>query len=278
LRLHAEWLGLAASSGVTRLLLAQNAAWAAFLALPLLYRWWRRGARPERPSLALLSGMAGIVVLAAKPGSGPYHLLPFIPALVWFDASAGLRNDAPTVGHSPDAWRRALLIAGIVLAAGSQAYFLAGLHRTEWSEASRELRALLAGQPVSAQVGYADAGPLSYLRVLAVFRSGTYLLDTPAVQEHQRADVEIPDATVDRFRRCETPVWILPRGEPFSAVNAYPQTGHRRLFPETLRSAFLARYTQTASGRYYEVWTCTAVPAPPAQHTRAHLRAEAVSP
>jgi hypothetical protein len=256
LRLHAEWLALAASSGVTTLLLAQNAAWAAFLALPLLYRWWRGGARPDRPSLALLSGMAGIVVLAAKPGSGPYHLLPFIPALVWLDAFGGVRNDVPTVGHSPDAWRRALLVTGMVLAAGSQAYFLAGLHRTEWREASRELRALLAAQPASAQVGYADAGPLSYLRALAVFRSGRYQLDTPAVQEHQRAGVEIPDTTVDRFRRCETPVWILPRGEPFSAVNAYPQTGHRRLFPESFRTTFLSHYSRKTSGRYYDVWVC----------------------
>ncbi len=260
-RLHAEWLALAASSGMTRLLLVQNAAWAAFLALPLLYRWWRDGARPDGPSLALLSGMAGIVVLAAKPGSGPYHLLPFIPVLVWLDAFGRRRGDPRADGLSPDAWRRALLLTGVVLAAGSQAYFLAGLHRTDWSEASREIRALLAAQPASAQVGYADAGPLSYLRALAVFRSGTYLLDAPAVQEHQRAGVEIPDTTVDRFRRCESPVWILPRGEPFSAVNAYPQTGHRRLFPEALRSAFQARYTQTSSGRYFDVWKCSAVPA-----------------
>jgi hypothetical protein len=258
-RAHVEWLAISAANGLTWQLLWQNAAWMAFLLLPVAQRTWTRRERPDGATLATIAGMAGVAIAAAKPGAGPYHLLPFIPVLAALDA--GVASGARAVLRSAATFRAAQLVAGFVLAAGSQAYFLSGLHRSDWNGLHRELTVLLEEPALArAQVGYADAGPATYLRPLAVFRSGEYLLDAPAIQEHQLSGVAIPVATIARIERCEIPVWILPRGEPFSAVNAYPQTGHRRLFPEPFRKAFLARYVRSQSGRYLDVWTCAPGP------------------
>jgi hypothetical protein len=107
------------------------------------------------------------------------------------------------------------------------------------------------------QIGYSSDERMTFVRPLLVFRSNTYLLDQPAIQEHQLAGIEIPDATERAFRSCAVTYWLIPKaGEPFSAVNRYPSMHRRPLFGSTFRQAFFDAYERSDRTDYFDVWTC----------------------
>ena len=98
---------------------------------------------------------------------------------------------------------------------------------------------------------------MTFARTLIVFQTGEYLLDVPAIQEHQLSGVRLPPATLEAIRSCSVPTWLLPRaGEPFHIRNDYPSTGYSEIFQADFISAFHAAYTLGEQTRYYDVWRC----------------------
>jgi hypothetical protein len=255
------WLGASSRNGIRLGLLRPNTQWALYLAIPLVLLA-ARGQRPVgQAHVALAAAIALVVILAAKPGAGPHHLLPFIPLIAWFAAEAARDADL--------SWTRRAAIAymvPVIVAAGIQQFLFISTIRTAMSQrVGDDLRIFLQlhqsstiGMGYGGTSGYFGSAPLTYARPLLVFQTGSYLLDAPAIQEHQLAGIEIPPATLQALARCDVRYWLIPRAEePFATRNLYSQTGYRPLFGDAFKATFNRNFTLTSTTRLFDVYSCT---------------------
>ena len=263
---YVGWFRLSAGSGLQIDTLVGNAEWALFLLVPLALARARPGAdRANRPEagdswlvFALLGGMSAVVVAASKPGAGAYHLLPFIPTIAWMATTAQVRAARP---GGPTR-----LTALVAIAWMSVTIAVAGAQQLQWLRTMigrsgvmdhDDVARFAASHEGVIEMGYGSDEPLTMARPLLVFRSHRYLLDQPALREHQLAGIEIPAATIAAIQTCRAAYWLVPRGEePFAARNIYPQTGFAPLYSDTFRRAFHDAYVKVSSTAYFDVWRC----------------------
>ena len=253
-----QYFELSARNGLMPLRMRQNFEWAVFLSLPIATWLWAVRATiawrdPFVPALAV--AVAIVVLAAAKPGAGPFHLLPFVPLFAY----AVLR--APT-----HAWKRpaaahvlaAFVLAALAMAVPRQITFVTTVMDRPLESAVTEVRQFAAAHSRSRMaVGYAGTSFLSYARPELVFRTNDYLLDAPAVQEHRLSGLDIPLATRRAIENCRIEYWLIPSGgEPFLVPGAYQPDGPREVFPPDFRAAFLARYERGGSTGQFDIWRC----------------------
>jgi hypothetical protein len=265
------WVGLSARNGLLLSMLRQNIEWAGFLLLPLLVAWY--GARPEDRPIdrewrwfvsSLLLAMAGVAVAASKPGAGPYHFTPFVP-LVAYGVAAALRHHAP---FAHDRGARVLVAswaaAACLVALAQQESFLRTMLAREATDEIGDLRGFMGAHPnLVVEMGYSGDDRLTFARPELVFRSGSYTIDAPAVQEHQLSGIALPAATIETIRGCRADVWLIPRGAaPFEGPNRYPQMALAPLFSVEFKAAFHDAYERDGATRYYDIWRCRARRAP----------------
>jgi hypothetical protein len=222
---------------------------------------------------SLFAGILGVAFAAAKPGAGPYHLLPFWPAVLYLVA---LRAEAVPA---------AFIIATMIVASLQQLYFIGVMRSADdaTADAAGDVAAFVDANPQhTITMGYANAGERwTYVRPAIVFRTGHYPIDAPAVQEFEMSGLALPDATIEALRRCDTEIWLIPRGAtPFDGPNKYPSMQFAPLFPETFRRVFVETYAHDAmhDTRYFDVWRCRRAPAPAAVLVAAPVRAPAGAP
>ena len=204
--------------------------------------------------------MVIVAVAGAKPGGGAYHLLPFVPVIASL-AAAG-RTGSTQLPVPSRATLAAAGLAAVAIAGLQQAFFL----RTMWERGAYadgdDLRGYLAAHPGQrVQVGHGGVEHLTFVRPLAVFASGDYFVDAPAVQEHQRAGLDIPAATLEALRACRADVWLLPKGgPPFDGPNAYDPAAMPALFPGAFVGVFTGSYERAGETTFFDVWRCRARP------------------
>jgi hypothetical protein len=248
-------------------MLRQNIEWIAFLLLPLAVLWFGVPAehRPrDRTAIAgiavLLAGMAAVAVAASKPGAGPYHLLPFVPFVAY--AAARILGSGRLPGGDPTAVPVALawVLAAAVVAVAWHVSFLRVMQEARSRDEAGDIARYLDAHPrVVAQMAYNGYDRPTFARPLLTFRSGLYLIDAPAVQEHQLSRLGLPQATVDAIRHCRADVWLVPRGtEPFVGPNRYPAVALAPIFPAALHDAFHEAYVPEGHTEYFDVWRCRA--------------------
>jgi hypothetical protein len=252
------------SSGRTGLLLAtlrQNIEWALFLCVPLLLVSFvslelDREASGEWRRLVgfLLFAICAIVVAAAKPGAGPYHLMPLVPVIACLIA----RRSGTVRKHT----ERLPLLAGWMLVtmtvgAAQQAQLVTAVHgRAQIADAS-EIEEFARTHAGIVDMGYGSTESSSFERPLLVFHSGGYFLDQPAIREHQLQGVDIPRATITAMSRCRVNLWLVPRGErPFSGLNSYAAVLGKPLYSEAFRSTFVQTHRLVESTAHFDVWRC----------------------
>jgi hypothetical protein len=264
---YVAWVRLSAANGLMLAMLRQNIEWIAFLLLPIAVLWF--GAPPEarprdRTAIAggavLLAGLAAVAVAASKPGAGPYHLLPFVPFIAYAAARIlGVRRltgGDPTAVPVAVAW---VLAAALVATAWHVSFVRVMQEARSRDEAGDIARYLDAHPRLVAQMAYNGYDRPTYARPLLTFRSGLYLIDPPAVQEHQLSRLSLPQATMDAIRQCRADVWLVPRGtEPFVGPNRYPAVALAAIFPDALRAAFHEAYVADGHTDYFDVWRCRA--------------------
>ena len=245
---YVAWVKVSAGNGVLWSLLRHNLEWTLFLLVPLIRSRWTPGAH-----LALFIGVAMVVVAASKPGAGPYHLLPFVPAVLYLVA----RSDAAA------AVPPAFVAATLIIATLQQGYFVGVLTSADDAnvDAAGEVAAFVDANPRQAiAMGYANAGERwTYVRPVIVFRTGQYPIDAPAVQEFQMSGMTIPPATIDALQHCDTRIWLMPKGAtPFAGPNKYPSMQQAPLFPDMFTRAFLILYEHDAARDLpdFDVWRC----------------------
>jgi hypothetical protein len=260
---YLTWLRASARNGLQLSTLKQNVEWALFMLVPLVPSFLRHRDPVDRwlhGSLAV--GMALVALAASKPGAGPYHLLPFAPALVHAVASRPRSSEADAAA---DRWRRtgaaSYVTACAVIAFLQISYLVWATTRTPGTELAADLRRIVASNPSARiEMGYSAGNEgFSYVRPILVFDQREYLFDGPAIQEHQLSGIELPAASIQAVASCRIALWLIPRGgEPFSLRNRYPLTGQAPLFPDAMRVAFRNAYVHSANSEFFDLWTCRA--------------------
>lgn len=258
------WLQKSSENGLRVRLLRPNIEWALYLAAPLGLSLFVRDWRDRSPQLGMIItcvlAMTLIVVLGAKPGAGPYHLLPFVPVIIFIAASVSVDVDFD--------WRPpaavAFILPAIVIAAIQQTLLIDALRTASSQHVASDIIAFADAHPgdridmgYGGTSSYKGSAPLTFYRPLLVFRSGKYLLDAPAIQEHQLAGIAIPAPTFHAIARCDADYWLIPKGEePFRTRNMYAATGFAPLFSPEFKSTFLDAYHLTMSTDYFDVYSC----------------------
>jgi hypothetical protein len=268
---YVEWLALSARTGLGLATLRQNLEWAAYFGVPILLSYCamraeHRSSGPEARSILLALGVAttGIVVAASKPGAGPYHLLPLLPVILYVVARH-LRDASPLDVVDPSVLIVGLgfVLVSVSIAAAQQAQFLLTMnHRAERKDAA-DIEQFANGHEGVVEMGYGSTEAFTLERPVLVFRNNSYMLDQPAVREHQLAGLELPPASLEALRTCRVSYWLIPKGEtPFNARNAYPAVLLKPLFSDEFRRVFQQSYRLTGATTYFDVWECRRSPLP----------------
>jgi hypothetical protein len=250
------WVELSARNGLRVAALKENLEWALFLLMPLLVRLASPVPLPPRARLlipALLAGVCGVAVAASKPGAGAYHFVPFLPALAY-----ALAVVHPGLLARRTAWLTPFAVTLIVIGLLQQQYFLRLILDDALADSYKDVAAFLERHPGErVAMGYTSAERMTLSRTLIVFKTGEYLLDVPAIQEHELSGLPLPQATIEAIRSCAVPTWLLPLdGEPFRVRSDYPSTGYAEIFPTAFIDAFHRAYARQERTRYYDVWRC----------------------
>ena len=217
---------------------------------PSLRRWLLAG---------LGVGMALVVLPASKPGAGSYHLLPFIPAVLY---GVALGYDEARRSDQGDIVRigsLAFAITAAMVAFGQLTYFLWGATLTRDKDLAADIQRFADTHPAATiAMGYtAQDEAFARPSPILVFRDGSYLLDALAIQEYQMSGLALPDATVRAIAECHVDTWLFAKSaEPFSARNKYPSSGYAPLFPDEFRRAFFNAYEHVSDTQYFQVWSC----------------------
>ncbi len=262
---YIAWVRLSSATGLLFSTLRQNLEWAGFLSLPLLLSYYavRPGLRPDGPAwqttvVALCAGITGVVLAAAKPGAGPYHLMPFMPIVVYLVAWHLAR--LPTVAVTDPLIAQgsaAFVFSCVVIAIAQQTYLLSEMQGRRGGREIDDIEHFAATHQGVVEMGYGRTEALSLARPVLVFRNRSYFLDQPAVREHQLAGLDVPSATIAALERCQVTYWLIPKNEaPFSGVNGYGAVFQVPLYPAEFRDAFLSTYEHVETTAYYDAWQC----------------------
>jgi hypothetical protein len=264
---YLHWVRLSGRTGLLLSTLRMNIEWAVYLSLPILLSYYAAPAERRAHGLewrlmlfALGLGICGVVLAAAKPGAGPYHLIPFVPLIV-FIAAYQLKDTSPADVTDPIVSVTTIALVGVTSAVGvaQQAQFLSTMVQRATRDEASDIARVVRDHPGVVEMGYGSSEVLSLQRPLLVFRNHFYSLDQPAVREHQLAGLELPAATIQALRECRVNYWLIPKGEsPFSGRNAYDAVLLQPLFSEEFRRVFHETHELTATTTYFDAWRCHA--------------------
>jgi hypothetical protein len=257
----AQYFALSARNGLVAARLWQNLEWAAFLLIPLAAtayaggRLSTDGSRGDGVLAGVACSILAVALLAAKPGAGPYHLLPCAPLVAY-----------AVIQYPVQLWQRPWLRslgAGVVLTAFAvavprQATFLRTVMDRDRNAVAMDVRRFADAHPASRiGVGYAGTSYFSFARPEIVFRTHDYLLDAPAIQEHRLSGLDLPESTYRAIAECRMDDWLIPDGgAPFDVPSAYAPAGGMTVFPDAFRQTFLAHYRVTGRTTYFTIWEC----------------------
>ena len=260
-----HWFEISARNGLRFQTLRQNIDWGFFVLVPmvpvLIAKLDDRLSRIRRGGLCGLAiGMIAVLIAASKPGAGPDHVMPFLPA-VFFFASLSVHALAP--GPREQAAIRfgvpAFVLTASLIAIAQQVFLITWSAPVEGLRLSADLSRFIDAHPNSTvAMGFSRIGERhGFARPVLVFRTDAYPLDAPAIQEYQMSGLDLPDATFRALEHCGTEFWLFPKnGAPFSATNIYPFMSGRPLFPEAFKRTFADRYERVGDTEHFQVWRC----------------------
>ena len=79
-------------------------------------------------------------------------------------------------------------------------------------------------------------------------------LDGASFMDSRAAGWTASRALGDALRACSPPVFVLPKGEPFTLSTLYRT--HEPLFDDEFRALFATRYHLAEHGEHYDVYRC----------------------
>jgi hypothetical protein len=240
------WVQTTAGHGFRPRALPAALEWAVFVVIPLSLL-----ARGQQEHVRQLSWMLVLMVfasvpLAVKHGTGAYHFLPFVPFVLF---AAGTNQERPPARIA------AMLAASIILAGLQLPYWISASIELPASQIIADLRRIERESQGTIAMGYSANYRVSFFRPQLVFDGHPYGLDGASAMDGAWSGRAFPRAAIDAVKSCGVANWVIPSGgAPFEMPNAYGDGSE--VFPDELRTAFLARYQLRARGRWFDVWSC----------------------
>ena len=261
---YVSWFRLSAGNGLMWPLFTRNLEWAAYFLLPLFLAAYADRAMKGTPATTwpvvfwMTLATTGVVVIAgSKPGAGPYHLLPLLPVIALLIAERIGRQAALSTPVPVQVAFVSFVLVAAAVALVQQTQFVTTMQGRRALHEIRDIQTFVDRHPGVVEMGYGADDPMTFERPVLVFRNNAYLLDAPAVGEHQLAGLGIPSATLDALRQCRVNYWLIPKGEaPFTALNMYPAVFPRPVFPDEFRRVFHETHTRAATTDYFDAWQC----------------------
>jgi hypothetical protein len=259
--------------------LVQDLIFIVFLVLPVgCFLLWQIASVGTRSWLvthklvAAASLIAAVLIwiAASKPGSGPHHLLPFLPPLAFLTAYAASRVYAyrpMTNWNVYGFWApaAAFLIAASVKA-GFALYYGIRVVMAQANAAAivDDLTGIMENYPDrNIYMGYGDGStyPTTFVRHLLVYAGNPYLVDAPALTDFQFSGVGIPESTIEALLADDRAVWLIPAGQkPFTMVSWYFRYTGGQLFDESFQQAFRQHFNRQETTEYFDLYVPEAKP------------------
>ncbi len=275
------WLQNAMGHGLEVGSTTSTARFAIFLILPLVTvlmlhnqpRTWLRQARWTIGSM--LVGLGLTFIIAAKPGAGIVHFLPFVPLTLYLTGLVAFEVETPRYTDSFFAEGRARLsgavvpamVMAVLMAGGVHAYRAVKLINWQVNQVpglAQDVQQIMDTYP-DMEIAMACGGEASkfratWVRPLLVYRDNPLFIDPIAVMDCRLAGRAMPELTYRAMASGKVGVWLVPRGaRPFDKVNWYPP--HEKIFDERFQAEFESHYTARAQSRYFDLWFWNGLPA-----------------
>jgi hypothetical protein len=228
---------------------------------------WRKMFAAILPVLSSIASVLAVTIIGAHPAAGEYHLIPFIPIIVYLTADLYLKvqmqiRQAPSWLALKALALSTLLPAWIIASAATivigqiQIGFYDFIIPDESAIQSDLLTVKEQYAAYTLQMGYGDVvtDRATYFRPWLYSGHIEYFLDSQAMMDMQGVGVAIPPATLATFTTQQFDIWLIPRRAiPFSLRNSW-YDDHPALFSPKLQQVFLANYVKVASSQYYDIW------------------------
>jgi len=256
-----SYLALGAKHGLDPELLLWGGTFLLCLWVPTLFVARASGAIPRQMivfAAVLLAAELAVTVIAAKPGAGTHHMLPFVGyhSFLLTQLLERTSSERPT--------QQAALLGVAVVLIGTMWSTALGIRASLTFESQRPLRRAqiaellhFADQYPGGMLGIAgnESYALTFFRPWITLR-GTLQTDYGAWMDWNLSGVS-DRPLADALSKCEIPWLYMPiGGEPFSLDNTY-RTGP--LFSAVVRSAFADNYGIVNPGEYFNVYGCNMV-------------------
>jgi hypothetical protein len=248
-----SYLKLSVAHGFSWSFFFGNVAYLGVLLIPIAVLYTRLdrvtfGKRIDLIVSAIVAIEFFVTILAAKPGAGVYHLMPFVPVNAFIIERVCQRSEGSESIGSLRVLYGSLLVPSIIAALMTISPMLKGWRSygeaaTEVASFDHKFRELVFG------LSDFDSYPYVFLRVLL----DRDQVDYPAFMDWQYSGVsDYP--FVDKMRKCELPNILMPKlGSPFEMNNFF---SGRPLLSDSTREMFLQKYTVADEGKYFVVYSC----------------------
>jgi len=273
LRHYLTWLSVTARQDMEMGLFIRNIQYSLLLLWPLLiaFRCSIQGKinllkGGESFNLALLLICFGLVmIVGAKEGAGPHHLLPFTPGNALFLALIIKRKGGSklldTVFQSKNIFPLCAtwiltIIAMMLLIQASVVKFLL----TDSGKAVYEDIGAIKGKysHFTISMGYGGNAGFTYtfFRPLLIDQNCDYFLDATSIMDMVESGLEIPMGTIQKIQAQTYDIFLIPEidgEEPFSMRTMYSPR-QKKIFGEILPAAFKKSYTKVDKSTFFSVW------------------------
>ena len=260
-------LQLLSKHGIDRWMIERNLVFGMMSLIPIL--WFYLLFAPRLPSgfgwfLTTAIVCIGVVsIIGAKPGSGTWHLLPFLPSLLWAFFIVRRRAQDELISSEGRALFEAgtlVLIIGLFFGYGPLVAIswdrTVSAFRYKWlptQSATDEINKVLDHNPgLRIAIGPSDATlgfNAAALRVIPVFRGNPLPFD--ATTWGDRSLAGISDRVISELvRGCPTDLWLFPSGTPFG----------KYLVSDVVMADFYLNYKKEGSGQVFDRWRCISSP------------------
>jgi hypothetical protein len=217
---------------------------------------------------------------ATRAGASPNYLIPFMPVLVYayillardIMEAVTVRSPAKVKGSKRPASQITVKPAGewlLVFATAMAAtwqilqvictigFFQEFRMEARGSEIVYadvdKIMTAFPGKTISIGFGNTQSFFIQNHRFKLVSAGHPYFLDGVAIMNLNKADVPLPDLTVQIIARKMVDIWLIPRGEePFSIRNYYPP--NNLLFDMRFRESFQDNYHLIGNSSFFDIY------------------------
>ncbi|MGB7522109.1 MAG: glycosyltransferase family 39 protein, partial [Spirulinaceae cyanobacterium] len=229
---YLAWIKIISNHGLDFKQLEKNVVWALYLLFPfilLIFQLYCLNISEFKKTivkyrdylLLLLVSILLISFIAAKPGSGIHHLLPFIPSILYvyihflkktlFIYSNHKKKKSTSFKVNILHLMLAVIFTLTFYHGGIKGVLLWEKFNTSGSAIIADIEKVIDRYPnTNIEMGYGEnkGYPFTYYRPILVFHGNPYLIDANVLMDMRKAGIDISNKTIEVLDSCSTQIWL----------------------------------------------------------------------